>query len=112
MKIFEIIERFSLIYKLIKEERTGTAIEFAQKVGVSRSQLFNDLDYLKSYELVIHFDYQKNSFVFEGNIELDIQQPIRVLRNNELISTGGGKKTTRVQLYWTGLKLPLDLNLV
>ena|SRR6056297_336452 len=108
MKIFEIVERYSLINKLIKEERTGTAKEFAQKIGISRSQLFNYLDYLKSYEIEIHFDFHKNSFVFEENIELDIQQPIKVLKNNELISTGGGENIiAKVQFYWTGLQLSL-----
>lgn len=106
MKIFEIVERYSLINKLIKEERTGTAKEFAQKIGVSRSQLFNDLDYLKSYEIEIHYDFHKNSFVYEKNLVIDIQQPIRILRDNELIETNGGKKIfARVQGNWTAWHL-------
>jgi len=91
MKIFEIIERFDLIYKLINEEQTGTANEFARKLGISRSQLFNYLDYLKSYEIDIRYDLFKNSYVIENdNIEIKIQQPIKILRNDELVSTDGG----------------------
>ena len=52
MKIFEIVERFDLICKLIKEEKTGTAKEFATKNGISRSMLFNYLDYLKLGQLL------------------------------------------------------------
>lgn len=92
MKVFEIIERLEKINKCLKEERTGTAKEFAQKIGVSRSSLFNYFDYLKSYEIEINYDFHKNSFVYKENIQIDIQQPIRILKNNELISTGGGQK--------------------
>jgi len=95
MKIFEIVERYSLINKLIKEERTGTAKEFAKKIGVSRSQLYNYLDYLKSYEIEIHYDLHKKSFVYEENIDIEIQQPIRILRHNELISIDAGRKYLR-----------------
>ena len=106
MKVFEIVDRFDLICKLIKEEKTGTANEFAKKIGVSRSQLFNYLDYLKSYEIDIHYESHKHSFIIENDVEIEIQQPIRVLKNNELISTGCGEKIfVRVQGNWTGWHL-------
>ena len=57
MKIFEIVERFDLIYKLIKEERAGTASEFAKKLNISRSHLFNYLDHIKLYGLEVHYDF-------------------------------------------------------
>jgi hypothetical protein len=106
MKVFEIIERLEKINNCLKEEKTGIAKEFAAKIGVSRSMLFNYFDYLKSYDIEIEFERQKNSFVFKGDIEIDIQQPIRVLKDNELISTNGGEKIDeRVQGNWTGLTL-------
>lgn len=106
MKVFEIIERLEKINKCLKEEKTGTANEFAAKIGISRSMLFNYFDYLKSYDIQIKYERKKNSFVFEENIEIDIQQPIRVLKNDELISTGGGEKIfARVQGNWTGWHL-------
>ena len=103
MKVFEIIERLEKINECLKEEKTGTAEEFAAKIGVSRSMLFNYFDYLKSYDIEIKYDSSKNSHVIHGNKKLEIQQPIRVLKNDELISTGGGEKIfARVQGYWTG----------
>lgn len=89
MKIFEIIERLDLIYKLIKEQQTGTAKEFAQKVGLSRSQLFNYLDYLKSFDIEIKYDIFLNSYVIESKKELKIQQPIRVLNDYEHTKVDG-----------------------
>jgi len=84
MKIFEFIERFDLIYKLLKEKRTGSANEFAKKVGISRSQLFNYLDHFKSYDIVIKYDFYLNSYIMEKDIDLEIRQPVEVLRDNEL----------------------------
>lgn len=111
MKVFEIIERLEKINKCLKEERTGTAKEFAAKIGISRSQLYNNLDYLKSYGIEIKYDSSKNSHIIDGNVKIEIQQPIRVLKNNELISTGGGEKIfARVQGNWTGTVLSLNLN--
>ncbi len=92
MKIFEIVERFDLIYKLIKEERTGTASEFAKKLNISRSQLFNYLDHIKLYGLEVHYDSFKNSYVKTNDIEIEIRQPIKVLSKNELVSTEGGNR--------------------
>lgn len=106
MKIFEIVERFELIYKLIKEERTGTANEFARKIGISRSQLFNYLDYLKSQEIEIHYELFKNSYVIGNDVEIEIQQTIKVQKDNELFSIKGGKKLFAVvQENWTGMVL-------
>lgn len=90
MKIFEIIERFELMYKLLKEKRTGSANEFASKVGLSRSQLFNYLDYLKSYELEIKYDEFVNSYIIENGKNLKIQQPIRVLKDSEKANIDAG----------------------
>ena len=113
MKVFEIIERLERINKCLKEKRTGTAKEFAAKIGISRSMLFNYLDYLKSYDIQIKYERKRNSFVFEEDIEIEIKQPIRVLKNNELISTSGGEKVfVRVQGNWTGTVLSLNLNQV
>ena len=104
MKIFEILERYSLMNKLIKKEQTGSAKEFAKKLKISRSQLFNDLDYLKSYEIEIYYDPAKKSFVYENNVELTIHQPIRILKKDELESVNGDEKISdRVQGNWTGL---------
>ena len=83
MKVFKIIERLEKINDCLKEEKTGTAKEFAAKIGVSRSMLFYYLDYLKSYGIEIKYDPIKNSHVIYGNKKIKIIQPIRVLENNE-----------------------------
>jgi len=101
MKIFETIERFKFIYKLIKEEQTGTANQFAQKVGISRSQLYNYLDYFKSYGIDIPYDFYKNSYVIENNnIEIIIHQPIQILKNGESITTNGGTANSDLLLLF------------
>ena len=80
MKVFEIIERLEIIIKFLEEKNTGTSIEFAKRIGISRSMLFNYFDYLKSFNINIKYDRQLNSFVINGNTEVEIQQPIKIYK--------------------------------
>ena len=43
MNPFERVARLVDIHQLIKREKTGTPIEFAKKLHVSRSQLYNEV---------------------------------------------------------------------
>ena len=90
MKIFEFIERFELIYKLIKEERTGSANKFAKEIGISRNQLYNYIDHFKAYGIKIRYDLYKSSYIMKDSVELEIQHPIETLENNQLTGTEGG----------------------
>ena len=37
MKVFEYLDRISMMHKLVSRQRTGTPEEFARKLGVSRT---------------------------------------------------------------------------
>ncbi len=113
LKFFEIIGKFNKINKLLEEEKTGNANKFAVKVGLSKSRLYDYLDYFKSYDIKIEYQPKKDSFVLEEGVEIEILHPVRVLKNNELISTGGGEKIiARVRGNRTGWCLSLGLNQV
>jgi len=79
MKVFEIIDRLEKMIYYLKKEDTGSAKEFANKVGISRSMLFNYFEHLKAYEIDIKFDKKKNSFVITNNLEVKIRNPIKVI---------------------------------
>ncbi len=64
--------------------------------------MFNYLDWLKSYNIDIHYDSHENSYMIEKGVVIETQEPIRILKNNELITTNGGEKIfERVQGNWT-----------
>lgn len=53
--------------KLIENEITGNAIEFAAKIGLSRRMLFNYLDDLRDSGMVIEFSRRRNTYYLSSN---------------------------------------------
>jgi predicted DNA-binding transcriptional regulator YafY len=66
------IEHLEKIDKLIRERRTGTPDEFAQKVGISRRQLYNYLDELRSYGVDVCYSRVCQSFGYKNNKRLRV----------------------------------------
>ncbi|EON78241.1 hypothetical protein ADIS_1438 [Lunatimonas lonarensis] len=79
MEFIKQIERFQLLSKLIKEERTGSPDELASRLGVSRAKLYLMLDELKDEGAKIRYSKRINSFVFENCDGISIGFSIRVL---------------------------------
>ncbi|MFZ5939025.1 MAG: hypothetical protein ACOYXB_00495 [Bacteroidota bacterium] len=107
MKMLQIIERYRYMDKLIRAGRTGSAREFAEQVGVSRSQLFNYFDELRSMDIDIRYDPLLRSYTYTGDTEVEIRMPIRVLCKKEMEARGGQIISLPVQGYWTTLDLGL-----
>jgi plasmid maintenance system antidote protein VapI len=92
MKIIEQLERLELLHKLIEQERTGDPNNLANRLGISRSALYNLIDELKSYEVSISYSRIKQSFVYDGDISLEIQYSVKVIKNEEeeMVKLDGG----------------------
>nr|HPR33170.1 hypothetical protein [Prolixibacteraceae bacterium] len=84
MKLNEKLYVIEKMTKLIKHEITGNANEFAQKLGISRSQLFVELEEFKSRDVAISYDRSINSFVFSGAKRIEFRDPILVVNNYDL----------------------------
>ncbi|MBN2167510.1 MAG: hypothetical protein JW717_14635 [Marinilabiliaceae bacterium] len=84
---YYIIEK---MVKLIELKITGNASEFAKQIGISRSQLFIEIEKLKSMDVEIYFDRSIRSFVFNGNKKVVVRKPILVVERNSLTSINGG----------------------
>jgi predicted DNA-binding transcriptional regulator YafY len=70
MKLQETIERYRKIDMLIRREKTGSPVEFADKLGISRSQLYNYLDELRDYGAGIIYDRAKGSYMYMYPVEI------------------------------------------
>lgn len=83
-RINEFCARLMKLDNLIQLQKTGSAKELAHKLGVSRSQLFNYLEQLR--EMGVEIAYQKSiaSYCYQGELELKIQQPFKVISRKEL----------------------------
>jgi predicted transcriptional regulator len=64
MEVFKRIEQIHLFHKLIQSESTGTPSEFAKRLHVSRSTLYNIINELKSYNASIKYSRARKTFFY------------------------------------------------
>ncbi|MFT3995234.1 MAG: HTH domain-containing protein [Dysgonomonas sp.] len=83
MKIFEALNRLTLLHDLIKAEKTGRPDYLSKQLGVSRATLYNMLDELKSYDAPISYSRSKESFFYTHFFELEIKCTISVIENEQ-----------------------------
>jgi biotin operon repressor len=75
---------------LINYEVTGNASVLAQRLGISRSQLFIEIETIKSYGVDIQFDRSKKSFVFSGQKKIIVREPIVITDREDLSTINAG----------------------
>lgn len=90
LKIFEYIDRISLMHKLIKEQKTGTPCDFANRLGIKRSRLYEIIDELKSRGVPIQYSKSENTFYYEYPYDIRLFCEMKPLSKNEMIEKNGG----------------------
>ena len=70
MNPFERIARLVEMHQFIKQEKTGAPIEFAKKLHVSRSQLYNIKEEIEDYGAVVKYSRKHRTFYYENDFEL------------------------------------------
>lgn len=91
MEFIRQIERLQLLNKLVKEQRTGSPEEFAERLGVSRSKLYLILDELKDQGIYIRFSKRINSFVFVNCGGISVSFSMQILNTSEERNISAGK---------------------
>ncbi|NQX81022.1 MAG: HTH domain-containing protein [Flavobacteriaceae bacterium] len=84
------LERLRKIHCQIKASNTGTPQEFAESIGISRSQIYNIIDNLKIKGFPICYSKTSKSFFYEYKCELEIEYSVRLLTKGETIDISGG----------------------
>lgn len=79
MEFLKQIERLQLLNKLVKEKRTGSPEELADRLGLSRRQLYAYLEFLKDYGMDIGYSRKTNSFIVNNGKEIKIDFQFQVL---------------------------------
>ena len=88
--LFEEINRIQRIDKLIRLSNTGNADEFAEKLGISRRQIYNIIEDLKDMGLGIVYNRQIRSFVYTKPYQIRILFEIVELSENETKTINAG----------------------
>lgn len=70
MMLERTMDRYNKMHQLIKRENTGTPCEFARKLGISKSQLYNCLEELRIRGAEITYSKVKGSYVYEVPVEV------------------------------------------
>lgn len=92
MEFIRQIERLQLLNKLVREQRTGSPEELANRLGVSRRQMYVYLEYLKDMGVDIQFSRRLNSFVFTCEKQIYIDWRFEILEPSEMRKAIGGAK--------------------
>ncbi|WP_293309193.1 HTH domain-containing protein [Pedobacter sp. UBA5917] len=90
MKLLEYIDRIKIIHKLIRESRTGTPENLAQRLSISTSRLYVVLDELKLMGAPIEYSRQLQTYYYTQAFEVNIRADFTVLKPQELMAVNAG----------------------
>ena len=90
MNFIKYIDRLKTVNKLIKQKKTGSPTELANKLNLSRSQLYETIDLLKIYGAPIKYSRKLRSFYYEEFFELEIDFNLKVLSEKNTKNIYGG----------------------
>lgn len=90
MNFIKQMERINTIHQLISTERTGSPTNFAKKIGLSRSQLYNMLDFIKDLDAPVRYCKKRESFYYESSFELILNYSLKTITCDELKEIRGG----------------------
>ncbi len=90
MKTIKQLERLRKIHQFIKAANTGSPKEFAHRIGISQSQLYNILEDLKVKGFPIVYSKYLKSYVYNDDCELEIIYSVQLITSKEKIKIIGG----------------------
>ena len=83
MKIIHYLERIEMIHKLVDQESTGTPVEFARRLGISRTRLYEIMDDLKLEGAPIAYSRSCRTFYYEEPFQISINFDLRPLGRDD-----------------------------
>lgn len=93
--IHRYINRLLQIDQLIRQRRTGNAMQFAEKIGVSRRQVYNYLDDLKNLDMEIDYDRMNETYYYKKLYKLRFFFDVEELNEHEIYKYQGGHITVK-----------------
>ncbi len=91
MNFIKQIERFQKLNTLIEQEKTGTPAELSTRLGVSRTKLYEMIDYLKAIGKKVAYSRPLRSFYYKDKTKVEILFSLRVIdRDEEAKKIAGG----------------------
>ncbi len=90
MKVFEYLDRISLMHKLVSRQKTGTPDELAKQLGVSRTSLYELIDELRLRGVPIAYSKSAKTFFYKQPFDIAVTCSLRPLTYSEKKENAGG----------------------
>jgi biotin operon repressor len=103
MKVFEYLDRISMMHKLVSGQRTGTPEELARSLGVSRTSLYDLIDELKSRGAPITYSKSAKTFFYSQPYDIAVTCSIKPLTITEAKENSGGLNISARILFFRTL---------
>lgn len=108
MKIFEYLDRISLIHKLVLNRRTGTPGEFAGRLGLSRTSLYEMIDELRSRGAPIQYSRSSRTFYYSEPYDVSVTCSFKPLSQSEVKEYSGGIRFFPTILFFRTLEAEIS----
>jgi biotin operon repressor len=109
MKVFEYLDRISMMHKLVSRQKTGTPEEFASQLGVSRTSLYELIDELRLRGAPIAYSKSAKTFFYRQPYDITVTCSLRPLSYNENKENSGGAKVFSKILFFRTLLSELSM---
>lgn len=73
MSLLSDLDKLALINQAIKDEQTGDPVQFARKLNVSRSMLYNYIEEIKTLGAKVKYNKANNTYYYENNFDVKIE---------------------------------------
>ena len=90
MKVFEYLDRISMMHKLVSRQKTGTPDELARQLGVSRTTLYELIDELRSRGVPLAYSKSAKTFFYRQPYDVAVTCSLRPLTCQEEKDNSGG----------------------
>jgi hypothetical protein len=80
VKVIEMVERLRRVHKLILNKQTGCPDDFSKTIKVSKSQIFNYLDYIRDLGAEITYNNAAQSYEYTGEYIPEFSIPIKLVK--------------------------------
>ena len=92
MKALQQLERLKRMNDMIRHGRTGTPEELSGLLGISRRQLYSDLDYIRDLGVRIGYSKQRQTFYYAEDHVLEISYSVKVITDSKAQEINGGSR--------------------
>lgn len=90
MKLFEYIERISLLHKLINEKRTGCPEKLAKRLNISKGRVYQLIEELRNKDVPIAYSRMLGTYYYTRPYEISIFLSLKPLSVEEKVNINAG----------------------